>query len=354
MDQNRYRKIIGGSGGGFGVRLFRAILKPASYSYAAVIAARNFLYDKGYLRSHCAPVPVISIGNITTGGTGKTPLTIWLCNKLAEKKLKVAVLTRGYKMESQKLSDEPAVIAANCSAARVVVNPDRVLGAVTAIKEYGVKVLVMDDGFSHRRLRRNVDIITIDATCPFGYGKLLPAGLLREPLTSLRRAHAAILTRCDLVGRVDLEDIEAQLLAINPHLVLARTRHAPTVAKGANINDIELDDLAGRRVFAFSGIGNPEAFEAQLKNLKLDLAGMHVYNDHHQYMADDCADIYEEAKYLKADMILTTQKDWVKAAPLAPTEIPFAYLAVTLEFLTGEDIIAALVEKSIQPDSTIR
>jgi tetraacyldisaccharide 4'-kinase len=348
LDQNRYRKIIGGNSGGFGTSLLRAFLRLASYPYAVVITARNFLYDKGYFRSHRAPVPVISIGNITTGGTGKTPLTIWLCNKLAEKKLKVAVLTRGYKMESQKLSDEPAVIAANAPAAQVVVNPDRVLGAVTAIKEYGAKVLVMDDGFSHRRLRRDVDIITIDASCPFGYGRLLPAGLLREPLGALRRAHAAILTRCDLVGKVDLENIEAQLLASNPHLVFAHTRHAPAVIKGTNINDIKLDELAGRRVFAFCGIGNPEAFEVQLKNLNLDLAAFRVYNDHHQYTADDLDDIYEEAKYLNADLILTTQKDWIKAATLAPLEIPFAYLAVTLEFLAGEDTIVGLIEGTIK------
>ena len=348
MDQNRYRKIIGDKSGGVGVWLFRAILKLASYPYAAAITFRNFLYDKGYFRSHCAPVPVISIGNITTGGTGKTPLTIWLCNKLAKNKLKVAVLTRGYKMETQKLSDEPAVIAANSPAATVIVNPDRVLGAVTAIKEYGAKVLVMDDGFSHRRLRRNVDIITIDATCPFGYGRLLPAGLLREPLTALRRAHAAILTRCDLVGRIDLEDIEAQLLAINPYLVLARTIHAPAGTKSTTLGDINLDELAGRRIFAFCGIGNPEAFEAQLKNLKFDLAALRIYNDHHQYTADDLADIYEEAKYLNADLILTTQKDWIKAAMLAPTEIPFAYLAVTLEFLAGEDTILSLIEEKVK------
>ena len=317
MDQNRYRKIIGGGCGGLGVGLLRAVLVPASYLYAAGIAVRNFCYDSGIFRSHRAPVPVISIGNITAGGTGKTPLTIWLCNKLAEQKLKVGVLTRGYKMESAKLSDEPAVIAQNCPAARVVVDPDRVSGAVTAIKEYGARILVMDDGFSHRRLRRNVDIITIDATCPFGYGRLLPAGLLREPLSTLRRAHAAILTRCDLVGKIDLENIEAQLFAINPQLVLAHTRHASAGVKGTNISDIRLDELAGRRVFAFCGIGNPEAFEVQLKNLKIDLAAFRVYNDHYQYMADDLADIYEEAKYLHADLILTTQKDWIKAATLA-------------------------------------
>jgi tetraacyldisaccharide 4'-kinase len=348
LDQNRYRKIIGDQSGGFGVRLLQVILTLASYLYAAVITFRNFLYDKGYLRSHCAPVPVISIGNITTGGTGKTPLTIWLCNKLAEEKLKVGVLTRGYKMESAKLSDEPAVIAANAPAARVVVDPDRISGAVTAIKEYGARILVMDDGFSHRRLRRNVDIITIDATCPFGYGRLLPAGLLREPLTSLRRAHAAILTRCDLLGRIDLENIEASLYAINPHLVLARTRHAPAVAKGTNISDITLEELAGRRVLAFCGIGNPEAFEVQLRNLKIDLAAVRVYNDHHQYTADDLADIYEEAKYLHADLVLTTQKDWIKVAALAPTQIPFAYLAVRLEFLAGEDTIVDLIERKIK------
>jgi tetraacyldisaccharide 4'-kinase len=348
LDQNRYRKIIGGSGGGFGVRLLQAILKLASYLYAAVIAARNVLYDKDIFRSYRAPVPVISIGNITTGGTGKTPLTIWLCNKLAEKKLKVTVLTRGYKMDNQKLSDEPAVITASCPAAKVVVNPDRIAGAVTAIREYRAQVLVMDDGFGHRRLRRNVDIITIDATCPFGYGRLLPAGLLREPLIALRRAHAAILTRCDLVTKIDLAEIETELLAINPNLAIAKTLHALVGAKTVNADNIGLGELADRRVFVFCGIGNPDAFLAQLKNLKVTIVTSRIYNDHYQYTSDDIIDIYEEAKYLNAEMILTTQKDWVKTVSFAPLEIPFAYLAVKLEFLAGEDTMVDIIEKTLK------
>jgi tetraacyldisaccharide 4'-kinase len=349
LDQNLYRRIISEQGGGFGAKLFLVFLKLASYPYAAAIAARNFLYDSGYFRSRRAPVPVISIGNITTGGTGKTPLAIWLCNKLVEKKVKVAVLTRGYKMEKAKISDEPALIEKSCPTASVIVNPDRVAGAVTAIKEYGAEVLVMDDGFSHRRLRRDLDIIAVDATCPFGFGGLLPAGLLREPITSLRRAQAVILTRCDLVPERELAGIEAEVLAINPKLSIARTMHAPVAVEMANADNIELSELAGRNVLAFSGIGNPDAFLTQLKKLKINLIDCRTYNDHHQYTTEDVEDIYEEAKYLTVDLVLTTQKDWIKAAPLVPAyEIPFGYLAVKLEFLSQEDKILEMVEKKLK------
>jgi tetraacyldisaccharide 4'-kinase len=349
LDQNRYRRLISQESGGFGAKICRAFLKLASYPYSAVITFRNQLYDNGYLQSHRAPVPVISVGNITAGGTGKTPLTIWLCNKLAEKNLKVAVLTRGYKTQATKPNDEPAVIANNCPGTRVIINPDRVAGAVTAIRENGAKVLVMDDGFSHRRLRRDLDIVAIDATCPFGFGRILPAGLLREPLTSLRRAHIAVLTRCDLVPERETARIESRALSINPKLTLARTVHLPLSVKAANMNDVPLSELANRKVLAFCGIGNPDAFLGQLQKLRISLVGSRTYNDHHQYTSDDIADIYEQARYLNAELVLTTEKDWVKAAPLVLTdEIPFAYLAVKLEFLSQEDTIIAIIDKKLK------
>jgi tetraacyldisaccharide 4'-kinase len=347
LDQNRYRRLISDQTDGFNVKLFRSLLKTASYPYKAAIAARNFLYDRGYFRSYRAPVPVISIGNITAGGTGKTPITIWLCNKLIENNYKTAVLTRGYKMQKQMLSDEPAVINENCPDVKIVINPDRVAGAVRAIREFGARVLVMDDGFSHRRLKRDLDIIAIDSTCPFGYAKMLPAGLLREPLQSLKRAHAAILTRCDLAGRSQLNKIEEQILAINPDITLARTVHLPTSARLANGEEITINELAGKKVFVFCGIGNPDAFLAQLDDLKLNITGHRVFNDHHQYIQEDITDICEEARYLKADILLTTQKDWVKIAPLKLLEMPFAYLVVKLSFLSQEDKILTLVEKTV-------
>jgi tetraacyldisaccharide 4'-kinase len=349
LDENRYRKLVAGDIDGFGAKLLRAFLKLASYPYAAAIGARNFCYDKGLVKSSGAPVPVISIGNLTVGGTGKTPLTIWLCNKLAEKRLKVAVLTRGYKMGKQWLSDEPAEINKNCRGVKVIVNPDRVAGATTAIRKYGAQILIMDDGFAHRRLRRDLDIIVVDATCPFGFGELLPAGLLREPLTALKRADAAILTRCDLVKEGELTQIEDRLCAFNPQLTIARTMHSPAAVRMSGAEDSEPAGLTGRQIFAFCGIGNPDAFFRQLANLKLNIAAQRIYNDHHSYSSDDIADIYEEAKYLGANLILTTQKDWIKAAPLAPEyEIPLAYLAVKLEFLGGEDKILGLIGKTLK------
>jgi tetraacyldisaccharide 4'-kinase len=187
----------------------------AARGYSLVVRLRNFLYSKRRLKIHTADVPVISVGNITTGGTGKTPLVIWLCNtiyqksKIKNQKCGVAILTRGYKTRGTRdegpfdfaqgrrgTTDELAILAESCPQAKVIVNPDRAAAARRAVG-FCAKVLVMDDGFQHRRLRRDLDIVTIDATCPFGYGRLLPAGLLREPVASLRRADAAVVTRCD-------------------------------------------------------------------------------------------------------------------------------------------------------------
>jgi len=254
--------------------------------------------------------------------------------------------------------DEPAILAESCPEAQVIVNPDRVAGAAEAVGKFGAKVLIMDDGFQHRRLARDLDIVTIDATQPFGYGKLLPAGLLREPVTALKRADVVVITRSDQITKYKLAELEQTLQQINPNMIIARSIHAPTCAKSAENQEISVENLKDKKIFAFCGIGNPDAFFKTIKGLGAELIGSKIYNDHHHYTQACLADIYEQAGRLKADLILTTQKDWFSTQyAILPSsgakgrntqyEIPFAYLTIELKFLAGEDKFRALIENKL-------
>jgi len=366
MNQDDFRKLISGQKSGPGASLLRLLLGAAAGGYSIAVRERNFLYSNGWLKAHRADAVVISIGNITVGGTGKTPLVVWLCKEIIpDSRFQIsnsqcAILTRGYKSRAQEhkstraqkiedYRDEPAILAESCPEVNVIVNPDRVAGAAEAINKFGAKVLIMDDGFQHRRLVRDLDIITIDGTQPFGYGKMLPAGLLREPVTSLKRAGAVVITRCDQVTETELSEIEKKLSAINPNMIIARSIHAPAYVKTTDNKETSLDHLKGKKIFAFCGIGNPGAFLNTIKSLSCDLAGEKIYNDHHHYTNDCLADIYEQAECLKADLILTTQKDWTKIKRLAllKKDIPLGYIGIEIKFLAGEDKLRDLIEKTL-------
>ena len=301
------------------------------------------------LRSHRVNVPVFCVGNLTTGGTGKTPLVAWLAQFAVERGHRVAILTRGYKTQKGTLSDEPAELAAACPEVPVIVNPDRVAGAAEAIQNHGAQILVMDDGFQHRRLARDFDIVTIDATLPFGYGRLLPAGLLREPISGLKRAHAAVLTRSDQVSEEALTQIETGIGQIRPDLVVARSVHSPVGARRSDGIDIPPERLRGKKVFVFCGLGNPGAFFATVRACACVLAGSQAYNDHHAYTDSDLAELGRRARSAGAELLLTTQKDWTKIAPLSlPNDAPeVAYLAIELQFTSGGDSLNTLIERTL-------
>jgi tetraacyldisaccharide 4'-kinase len=361
MNQDDFRKLISGQKAGLGAELLRLLLGVAAGGYSLAVRERNFLYSNGWLKAHRADAVVISIGNITVGGTGKTPLVVWLCKQIiSDSKFQIsnsqcAILTRGYKAaqdargQIQDYRDEPAILADSCPEVKVIVNPDRVAGAAEAINKFGAKVLIMDDGFQHRRLVRDLDIIAIDATRPFGYDKMLPAGLLREPVSSLKRADAVVITRCDQITETELSQIEKKLSAINPDMIIARSIHSPAYVKSTDNKEISLDNLKDKKILAFCGIGNPDSFLNTLKSLSCDLAGSKVYNDHHHYTDDCLTDIYEQAECLKADLILTTQKDWTKINRLAlvKRDIPLGYIGIEIKFLAGEDKLRGLIEKTL-------
>jgi tetraacyldisaccharide 4'-kinase len=362
LKQRDWYNIVSGGKVGFAAAVLRLLAGIAVCPYSVIVHIRNLLFDKQLFRSYAvtpvglktsdrtqAAVPVISVGNITVGGTGKTPMVIWVCNLLRAKDIKCAILTRGYKTANSGQYDEPAMLARNCPGAAVVVNPDRLTGAVEAVKRHRAQVLIMDDGFQHRRLHRDIDIVTIDATLPFGYGKMLPAGLLREPVMALKRVHAVILTRCDLVSKDELAKLAETISGINPDVVVAQTVHAPVCAITTNDKQILLEQLRGKKVFAFCGIANPDAFFATIASLGANVVGSKIYDDHHKYTAADTAVIRREATQLEAEIILTTEKDYSKIAPTRGNSpgLTLAYLAVKIHFVEGQDRIRQLIERSL-------
>jgi tetraacyldisaccharide 4'-kinase len=353
LKQQAYRRLISGQNNSFGASILRLLLATAAIGYSLVVWMRNFLYSKGLLKVHHVDAAVFCVGNITVGGTGKTPLVVWLCNLLTQNH-KCAILTRGYKAKVQgdkDFKDEIVILAESCLNTEIIVNPDRVAGATEAINKYAAKVLIMDDGFQHRRLARDLDIVAIDATRPFGYGKLLPAGFLREPVSSLKRAGAVIITRCDQVAETQLSELEKKLRAINPDMVIAKSIHAPAYVKSKDNKENSIEWLKGKKVFAFCGIGNPGAFFNTIKDIGAELIGSNAFDDHYHYTDACLTEISDQAEESGADLILTTQKDWTKVISNTEFSIseskkypPFAYLAVEIKFLSGEDKLTVLIK----------
>lgn len=348
MDQQFYKKLVSGQTKGFCPSLARAGLTCVSAGYSLIINARNKLYTRQILKAHKAKVPVISIGNITAGGTGKTPIVIWLCNYLAQKNLKPAVLTRGYKTDSQTpKTDEPALIEQSCPGCSVIINPDRVEGASTAVSEHNAQVIIMDDGFQHRRLARDIDVLAIDATEPFGYDKVLPAGMLREPTSSIKRAQAVILTRCDQVETQKLEAIKERIKQLNKNIIIAESLHAP---QNIIINKTEqnFDHIKGKKVFAFCAIGNPDSFYNSLSTNQADVVGTETFDDHHNYTPADIDMVMQKAAQLDAQLLLTTEKDWTKLHDMpVKGDIELGFVKIKIHFTSGLDEFTHLIDSQI-------
>lgn len=337
------RRVMSGDERGMRASMLRAVLAAAEPLYGLVAKGRNKLFDAGLNKSHRLPRPVISVGNITTGGTGKTPLVRWLAARLRDHGRRVAVVARGYGAKPGQLGDEQLMLRRLLNqggAARpvaVVANPDRATAAEQVLRERPeIDVFVLDDGFQHRRLARDFDIVVVSATSPFGYGRLLPRGMLREPMSALRRAGAIVISRADQAPAAELDAIEARIWQVDPGLPIYRASHAhAALHTDAEGTTRPLDELRERSWFAVCGIGDPQTFVRQLQSIGGRCAGYRWFADHHHYTDSDLADVRREARAAGADVLVTTEKDWAKVESLpgaSDADLPMWRVDVQIRF----------------------
>jgi tetraacyldisaccharide 4'-kinase len=328
MNPERFHALIRGESRGVGATLARTGLWWARLPYGAAARARNRLYDLGVWKPARVPVPVVSVGNLTLGGTGKTPCVEYVAGFYRDLGLSVALLSRGYGADSGR-NDEAMVLEENLPDVPHLQGADRVALARTAVEELESEVLVLDDGFQHRRLARDLDLALIDATRPLQHEYLFPRGLLREPVGGLNRAGLVILTRADQVEAESLDRQRRWLKERFPVLPVVAAIHAP-----------EETDLKNKPVGAFCGIGNPEAFRRTLTDLGADVAAFRAFPDHHAYTRADVDDLRTWAATLPPDAVLaTTQKDFVKLRLPDLADRPLRAVRIRMRFLDGEDLL---------------
>jgi tetraacyldisaccharide 4'-kinase len=338
FDRTGYLRLIRGQTRGPLSYLARAGLRLASAAYGTGVAVRNTGFDRGWNQIHRAAVQVVSVGNLTLGGTGKTPMVEWLARWYRRRGIRVAILSRGYG-HAGGMNDEGLVLEENLPDVPHLQDPDRVALAGIATHELESELIVLDDGFQHRRLGRDVDIVLIDALEPFGLGHLFPRGLLREPIRSLGRASLVVLSRADLVPLAERMSIRAEAEHRAGPLRWVEARHAPCDLIDSSGNASPFDGLAGQSVAAFCGIGNPEGFRRTLLSMCGTLLDLRVFPDHHAYSAVDVGSLDRWAGELGPNLVLTTQKDLVKlrAGLLGPA--PLRALRIGLEVTAGGDIM---------------
>lgn len=340
--------MIRGDHQGLAPTLKRLGLWTLSLGYRSGVAIRNHAFDHGWKAIHKAPVPVVSVGNLTTGGTGKTPCVEFVARFFRHLGLQVALLSRGYGNDAGR-NDEALVLEENLPDVPHLQGPDRAALAQTAVEELESEILVLDDGFQHRRLHRDLDIVLIDATCPWGHGYFLPRGLLREPIGSLKRADVVMLTRCDLAKPETLEQIRAVVNGVKD-VLMVESIHQPGGWRNAAQESRPIDAFAGRPIAAFCGIGNPEAFRQSLEKLGMQIAAWRTYPDHHPYARADIEDLRGWARTLPADAVLvTTQKDLVKIRLERMGERELWALAIQLQITSGQEAFEAQLRKTAIP-----
>ncbi|MFL5340449.1 MAG: tetraacyldisaccharide 4'-kinase [Gemmataceae bacterium] len=307
-----YIDLISGRKRGLAAALKRAALLAASWSYGTWMVGRNALFDRGWRRCHSAAVPVISVGNLTVGGTGKTPCVEYVARFYRQRYLQVAILSRGYGSDSGP-NDEALLLEENLPDVPHLQGADRVALAATAVEELDSELLVLDDGFQHRRLTRTLDLVLIDATRPWGFGHLLPRGLLRESPGSLRRAGAVLLTRCDGVSVSELAKLRSGVARFAPAVPIVESIHKPLAWVNADGQERPVESLRGQSVLAFCGIGNPESFRRTLGQIGIAVTDFRAFPDHHAYRRADVEGLERWAEAAAAGaVVLTTQKDLVK------------------------------------------
>ncbi len=341
-------------------------LQTGSWVYRAAVSLRNAAYDRGCLRPVRLPCRVVSVGNLTVGGTGKTACVELITRKLTTAGRRPAVLSRGYggrratywlrsdgatllvngepPAALDGLADEPQLLARHLPEIPVLVGARRDQTGRPAWGAFGVDTVVLDDGFQHRRLARDCNIVLLHARTPFGGWHLLPRGPMREPMSALRRADVIIITKAD-EALEQLAALTERLRAVAPEADVLTAAHEPAaLTDGTTGQALGLGRLDGARVALVSSIGDPVGFEATVKRLHASALWHHTLPDHHRYRPADWAALLERCRGLKPDALVTTEKDWVRLQPVfAPVggSLPVWVLGIRMKLLTGDALLDA-------------
>lgn len=345
-DARRFRELVSGRQRGLAAAMWRAALSGLSIPYGLGTAVRNRLFDLGWKRSYRVSAPVISIGNLTAGGTGKTPLAAWIIAWARRNNVRLALISRGYGAAGGGPNDEALELARRFPDLVHLQNADRVTAAREAIERHAAQLILLDDGFQHRRLARDLDLVLLDALEPFGFGRQLPRGLLRESLAGLRRAAIVGLSRADLVDELTRERIREQATRWAPGAAWIELSHQPTGLRSAEGAERSWSELAGKRVAAFAGIGNPDGFRRTLAAHNIEVAAWREYPDHHAYSESDRMALDAGVRGLSAsvDGVVCTGKDLVKLAGLRCAGLPVEALLIETCVTRGANELEAALE----------
>jgi len=347
-----FHSLVSGRQRGLSAAVLRATLRLAETPYSLAMRIRNRRYDRRQAEIHRVGAPVVSVGNITLGGTGKTPLVEWIARWYRQRYVRVALVSRGYGATAGQANDEALELEQKLPDVPHVQNRDRVAGARLAIEEFESQLILLDDGFQHRRLARDLDIVVLDAMEPFGCEHVFPRGLLREPLAGLRRADVLVLSRADLVTAERRAEIRRRAQDFAPHATWVETRHAPRTWRSASGNERPLGYLAGERVAAFCGIGNPQGYRRTLEAAAVDVVAFREFADHFAYQRSDIESLTSWPEASNAAAVVTTHKDLVKVAVDQLGGKPLWALVVGLELLVGEDELAARLSAVLPTTAT--
>jgi tetraacyldisaccharide 4'-kinase len=372
-----FLEIISGRRRGPLASLLRWMLWLLQAPYALAVSHRTRQFDSGKRKIHKVQVPVISVGNLTTGGTGKTPLVAWLARTLpqlpapdAETRapVQVVLISRGYGAKPGLVNDEAMELEKQLPGIPHLQNPDRVAAARQAIEQHHATILLLDDAFQHRRIHRDLDLVLLDALAPWGYGHLLPRGLLREPVSGLRRAQAVGLSRADLIDVAKREVIREQVERLAPEAAWFEICHRPrclinaagttsplpnkTPEETSHKTSDKISDHQPVPILAFCGLGNPEGFHRSLEQAGFRILAYQNFPDHHPYDKTDIEQLVAWcSQFPEAKKVICTRKDLVKLSQTALGSVPLEALAIEVEFLRGEAEVLGLLRRLVQSET---
>ena len=354
----------------FSVRLLLILLKGVSLAFGGIVTLRYLLYRIGALRRFPLGIQVISIGNVTAGGTGKTPVTEIFARTLAAEGRKVAILSRGYRrkeapwwtrlftqviepplvvsdgrhvlLDSAVGGDEPYMLASNLPGVAVVVDRNRVKAGRYAVKRLGCDTIILDDGFQYQKLKHSIEVVLVDSTNPFGNGNLLPRGILRESARHLERADIIFLTKC----RGDVSAVREEVRRYNTHAEIVECNHAPKVLRDVwSREEFPLSWLQGKTTCTLSGIASPKGFENSLRHLGAKVVWCERYADHHRYDPSEILYALNRSADMGADALITTEKDAVRFPRLESSPVRCLYLRVAIEILAGGESFKQIIDR---------